>query len=465
MKSSDTNRIKFPRAILHFDGDSFFASVEQVMNYELKGKVVITGGERGAITSVSIEGKRLGINRGVSLQQARILCPSLVVVSGDYTSYSIFARRMYSIVREFAFIVEEYSIDECFADITGLDERYGMSYEEIALMIKAKLELSLGVTFGVGLGPNKVIAKAASKHRKPAGFTSIGIGEIHEFLKDMPVGKLWGIGVATSHDMNRLGITTALDLALKPAGWFTDNKIAKPYREMWSELNGEYVKHLHAVPEEKVGSIIKSRTFRPPSSDSEFVFSQLSSNIESACIQIRRHSMKARHVRFYLKTQKFTYRSIDLSLSVPLSDPAELVKIAREHFSELFAPKRLRNLGVHNGSGTVNKPPTLFRATGVALSGIIPEEKTAHDLFGESERIEKYSPIFSVVDSLSHKYGKHTLFLGSSMKAFDAYKMKELRKKTAGKGKGAKRGFREELTFKGDRRKKTLDIPYLGKVR
>lgn len=165
--------------------------------------------------------------------------------------------------------------------------------------------------------------------------------------------------------------------------------------------------------------------------------------------------MKARHVRFYLKTQEFTYRSVDLSLSVPLSDPAELVKIAREHFDELYAPKRLRTPVKLNAHGQPERLNPLFRATGVALSGIIPEEKTANDLFGESERIEKYSPIFSVVDSMSHKYGKHTLFLGSSMKAFNAPK----KKKVTGKA------FREHLTFKGDRWKKTLDIPYLGKVR
>src|SRR4051812_2148322 len=109
----------FPRAIVHFDGDSFFASVEQLMNHELRGKPVVTGGERGAATSLSYEAKRMGANRGMSLQEIKKLCPDVVVVSSDYLSYSIYARRMYSIVRSFTPDVEEYSIDECFADITG----------------------------------------------------------------------------------------------------------------------------------------------------------------------------------------------------------------------------------------------------------------------------------------------------------------------------------------------------------
>ena len=112
------------KAIVHFDGDSFFASVEQVLNFRLKGKPIVTGAERGAITSASIEAKKMGVGRGVSLRDARKLCPQLLVVPSNYLAYSIFARRMYSIVREFTPLVEEYSIDECFADITGLDKKY-----------------------------------------------------------------------------------------------------------------------------------------------------------------------------------------------------------------------------------------------------------------------------------------------------------------------------------------------------
>ena len=179
----------FERVILHFDGDSFFASVEQVMDYRLRGRPLVTGGERGAITSASIEAKRLGINRGVSLRDAKKLCPELVIVSSDYVSYAIFAERMYAIVREFTPLIEEYSIDECFADITGLDRVFKMSYADIAIAIKKKLETSLGLTFGVGLGPNKVLAKVASKHRKPAGFTIIRQNTLESFLKNLPIGE------------------------------------------------------------------------------------------------------------------------------------------------------------------------------------------------------------------------------------------------------------------------------------
>ena len=115
----------YPRAIVHFDGDSFFASVEQAKDYRLRGKPVVTGGERGAVTSLSKEAKMLGAHRGMPMQEIRRVCPSVIVLAGDYTAYSIYAKRMYAIAKTFTTKVEEYSIDECFADITGLNESRG----------------------------------------------------------------------------------------------------------------------------------------------------------------------------------------------------------------------------------------------------------------------------------------------------------------------------------------------------
>jgi DNA polymerase-4 len=437
------------RAIVHFDGDSFFASVEQVMDYKLKGKAVITGGERGAITSVSVEGKKLGINRGMTLAMARAICPDLVVVSSDYTSYSLFARRMYSIVREFTDLVEEYSIDECFADITDVKDQYKdkykdkeFSYPELVLIIKKKLEDSLGVTFGVGLAPNKVLAKLASKHRKPAGFTHIPKEEAHAFLEKVQIGKVWGIGPSSSLHLGKLGIRTALDFANKDKDWIDRNSIAKPYQEIWYELNGVYIKKvINSVssPDEKIGSIITSRTFTPPSSKRDYVFSQLSKNIESACIKARRHKVKASHVRLYLKTQEFTYKSYDFDLNIALSTPLEIINLASKYFHHIYGYDK--NI--------------LYRATGVALSGLVHEECLAQDLFGESKNTERSSEIFSVVDDMSRKYGKFSVILGSSLEAMpdSAIKTKHVR------------DAHETLGLIGERKKKSLNIPFLGMVR
>ncbi len=385
------------KTIVHFDGDSFFASVEQVLNFRLKGKPLVTGAERGSITSASIEAKKMGVGRGVSLRDAKKLCPKLIVVPSNYMAYSIFARRMYNIVREFTPYVEEYSIDECFADITGLDKKYKKTYEEIALMIKEKLEKSLGVTYGVGLGPNKVLAKAASKHRKPAGFTSIFEENLEEFLKNIPVGKLWGIGMKTAIYLNKRGVVTALDFTQKTEGWLEAHELAKPYKEMWMELQGHFVKSL-SIQHEVAKSIIQSRTFRPASNDPKVLMMQLSKNIQGACANARRVKLRAGRVKFYLKTQEFTYRGLELEMIVPTSTPIEIVKLVRENFNKVY------------------KGGVLYRATGVCLYSLIPEGKVAVDLFGESMKAEKNVAIFEAVDRISRKYGNDTIFLGAGVR-------------------------------------------------
>jgi DNA polymerase-4/DNA polymerase V len=409
----------FERVILHFDGDSFFASVEQVMDYRLRGRPLVTGGERGAITSASIEAKRLGINRGVSLRDAKKLCPELAVVSGDYVSYAIFAERMYSIVREFTPLIEEYSIDECFADITGLDRILKMSYADIAIAIKKKLETSLGITFGVGLGPNKVLAKVASKHRKPAGFTIIGKNNLESFLKNLPLGKVWGIGPSTSIALSKLGVFTALDFASKTSGWVDHHHIPKPYRETWLELQGYFQKELSLEPDIPK-SIIRSRTFSPPSSDKEFVFSQLSKNIEAASAKARSHGLRAGSLYFYLKTQDFRYQGKDISLTVPSSSPTDIISLVKKYFGEVW------------------RSGVLYRASGISLRGFISDNETTHDLFGESVKTEKNAVVFRCLDKLSAKYGEHTIFMGSSLRA---------------------------LTFSGVDSGRPLDIPMVGKVK
>ena len=409
----------FERVILHFDGDSFFASVEQVMDYRLRGRPLVTGGERGAITSASIEAKRLGINRGVSLRDAKKLCPELVIVSSDYVSYAIFAERMYAIVREFTPLIEEYSIDECFADITGLDRVFKMSYADIAIAIKKKLETSLGLTFGVGLGPNKVLAKVASKHRKPAGFTIIRQNTLESFLKNLPLGKVWGIGPSTSNALSKLGVFTALDFASKNSDWIDHNHISKPYRETWLELQGYFQKKLSLEPDIPK-SIIRSRTFSPPSYDREFVFSQLSKNIESATAKARSHGLRAGLFYFYLKTQDFRYKGKDIALMVPSSSPTDIISIVKKYFCEVWR------------SGVV------YRASGISLRGFISNKETTHDLFGESVKSEKNAVVFLCLDKLSAKYGEHTVFMGSSLRA---------------------------LTFSGVNSGRPLDIPVVGKVK
>ena len=133
----------FPRAIMHIDGDSFFASVEIARDPRLRGKPVITGKERGIVSACTPDVKKRGVTRGMKLGEARKLCPDAIILPSDYETYSIFSERMYEIVRRYTPMVEEYSIDECFADITGMRRVNKMNYRDMAHSIKRELEVEL----------------------------------------------------------------------------------------------------------------------------------------------------------------------------------------------------------------------------------------------------------------------------------------------------------------------------------
>ncbi len=427
----------FPRAIIHVDGDSFFASCEQSVNPKLRGKPLITGKERGIASAVSIEAKKLGIKRGMSIREIKALCPTIIYVPSDYETYSLFSKRMFAIVRRYTNIVEEYSIDECFAEITGLRRYEHSSYVGIAQKIQHDLEIELGMTFSIGLGPSKVVAKIGSKWNKPSGLVSIPANELHVFLDKVPVGSVWGIGEQTTRYLEQFGIKTALELADKNEMW-VEEKLTKPIREIWHELRGVAVLPIVTEDKHEYQSISKTRTFTPSSSDRAHILAQLSKNTENACIKARRHGLVARRVYILLRTHDYQHAGYEIILTRHTSLPTEIVPLINQYLSVIY------------------KPGILYRQAGVVLSDMVPDTTRQADLFGASVETERVSKVFAAIDGLSKRYGKHVVFLGSSFKAI------------VGKQYAGERGEsvgRTAMLFKGEGKRRHLGIPMLGEVR
>ena len=271
----------FPRAILHIDGDAFFASVEQAMAPALKGKPIVTGKERGIISCASYEAKARGVARGMPLFDAKRKCPELIILPSDYETYSLYSKRMFHIMRRFTPVVEEYSIDEAFADLTGLRRIYRTSYEEIARTIQGTIHDELGITVSVGLSLSKGLAKLCSKFRKPAGFTAVEGRHIHLLLQRTALEKVWGFGPNTVGLLGKLGLKTAYDFVIRPERW-AERLLGKVGRELWNELRGRAVYTVRTGDPAPQASIIKSKTFTPPSRERAFVYAKLVRNLEAA---------------------------------------------------------------------------------------------------------------------------------------------------------------------------------------
>jgi DNA polymerase-4/DNA polymerase V len=423
----------WPKAILHLDADAFFASCEQAIHPELRGRPVITGKERGIVAAASYEAKARGVQRGVRLSEVKKICPDAVILPSDYETYSLFSVRMFEILRRFSPDVEEYSIDEAFVDLTGLRRSFHGPYELIAEKMQETIQRELGLSVSVGVSLSKVLAKVGSKHRKPHGITMIPGREIHLILEKLPVEKVWGIGPNTAAFLNKCGITTALEFARKDEA-FVAKHLSKPYQEIWHELNGRSVYPVTTETKSSYQSISKAKTFTPASCDETFVFAQLAKNLENACIKARRYHLAAARVVVFLRKQDFTGSGVELKLSRPTAYPVELFELVREGFLQLYQAK------------------ALYRQTGVVLSGLIEEKSVQYSLFDDTTKIEKMARIYESIDRISEKFGKHTIQHAASLPT-----------KLQAQHEGARGDVpvRRAILFKGENKRQRLRLPML----
>lgn len=423
----------WPRAILHVDADAFFASCEQANDPSLRGKPVITGKERGIVAAASYEAKARGIKRGMTISEVKKICPDAIILPSDYETYSLFSIRMFDILRRFSPDVEEYSIDEAFVDLTGLRSIHRSSYEDIGIRIKETINKELGITVSIGISLSKVLSKIGSRHKKPDGLTVIPGKEIHLYLKSIPINEVWGIGPNTTAYLKKLGITTALDFAYKDES-FVKRHLSKPFVEIWHELNGRSIYPVIRESKSSYHSISKTKTFTPPSRERDFVYSQLSKNLENACIKARRYSLSAKKIIILLRTEDFKDSAIELRLNRATSYPAEIFPVLKEGFHILF------------------KENTAYRQTGVVLSELIPQSFIQHSLFDNILRVERMTKLYNALDILSSKFGKHIVLYASSLKAEIS---------TQHKGERGNIAKRKIETLKGENERQRVGIPLL----
>lgn len=386
------------KVILHMDGDAFFVGVEMAKNPSIKGKPVVTGGERGIVSALSYEAKALGVVRGMSIFMVKKKFPQVIILPGDYAAYAKYSGLMFDIVRRYADEVEEYSIDECFADLTLLQKTLRMTYGEMAQRIKKEIDEELNLSVSIGLAPTKVLAKVASKYVKPNGLTIIKKETALDFLQKTPIEKIWGIGPKTSEFLIKRGIKTALDFVNKDLAW-VKQYLAKPYEIIWRELHGEYLMEINPELKTVYSSMQKTHSFYPPTNDKVFLLSQLSKNIEEACAKARHYKLITKKFSFFLKTQDFKIMHCYGVLSSPTNAPEIIISLAKNKIQEIY------NKGV------------LYRTTGVTLQELVSDSVSQGDLFGTDVKSHKFEMIHKQIDLLEKRFGKKVIHLASTQKA------------------------------------------------
>ena len=208
------------RIILHVDLDSFYASLEESRNEKIRGKAVVicmfSGRfeDSGAVSAANYKARELGIRSGMSISNAKRLArdEEVLFLPADRQYYRTVSDRIMDIMEEEADLMQQVSVDEAYLDVTKRTNGNWNSSKMVAERIKKRIKKEEGLTCSIGIGPNKLIAKMASKHKKPDGLTVVRLEDVEVFLKDLPVSKLHGIGKKTSEALSELGIKAVYEL-------------------------------------------------------------------------------------------------------------------------------------------------------------------------------------------------------------------------------------------------------------
>jgi DNA polymerase IV len=312
-------------AILHADLDAFYASVEQLLDPSLRGRPIAVGGE--VVLAASYEAKAFGVCSGMPGRRARELCPELTFVNGHFKEYQRLGDAAIEVLGEYTPLVERISIDEAFADVTGCTHLFG-SPADIAKTIRRRVREELGLAISVGVARTKHLAKIASQVAKPDGLMVVGPETELEFLHDLPVELMWGVGPVTKARLAETGVLTIGQLARLPRGslepLFGDALEQKLTALAWDHDPREIKSHRRAGSAGAQSALGKkpaaAAVFRP-------TLRHLADRIGS---RLRAKSRLGRTVSVRVRFADLRSISRSITLPAPISATATLAEIAED---------------------------------------------------------------------------------------------------------------------------------------
>ncbi|MGE0090064.1 MAG: DNA polymerase IV [Bacteroidales bacterium] len=331
------------RSIVHMDLDTFFVSVERLVNSSLNGKPVIIGGtsERGVVASCSYEARTFGVHSAMPMKVARILCPHAVYIRGDMEQYSKYSSLVTQVIAQRAPVFEKASIDEHYIDITGMDKFFGSLKWTRELRQQIVKETGLPISFGLSI--NKTVSKIATGEAKPHGEMNVPGEIVKPFLWPLSIKKMPMIGDKTFRSLRMMGIDTIGTLSLIPQE-IMEKTFGKNGLEMWKRSNGIDFTPVKPYVEQK--SMSTERTFDEDIIDVKLLQTKLLGMVEKLCYDLRRDNkltscitVKIRYSNFDTHTQqkRIPYTSLDFQLN----------EVAQELFLKVFNRRmRVRLIGV-----------------------------------------------------------------------------------------------------------------------
>lgn len=377
------------RRIIHVDMNAFFASCHQAEDPSLRGKPVLVAGDpqkrHGIILTASYEARQFGVKTAMPVFEAKKRCPHGIFVRPRHRLYLDYSRRVFQILCDYTPLVEPFSIDEAWLDVTGCGRLFGTA-ENIAKTLQQRIKSELSLTCSVGISENKFLAKMASEMQKPSGFTILEAGDVPAVLWPLPVGEMVGVGRKLASAFKELGVVTIGDLAKLPV------------KLLVSRLGvmGETLHHLaHGRDDSPVDpgaydtakSVGHSVTLPRDINKIEEVERVLLDLSEKVGRRMREGGYQCKTVTLTVKDHNF----VTVTRSVTLREPTCLTDVIYRSACTLYK--------------TRFEPWRKVRLLGVSVSNLAPREHGYQlTLFGAEDR-ERADRLTRAVDSIKDRYG------------------------------------------------------------
>ena len=386
------------------DCNNFYASCEQVFQPELKGKpLVVLSNNDGNVIARSAEAKKLGIGMGVLSGSVREFVRShgLQIRSSNYALYGDMSSRVMETLEQLLPNLERYSIDEAFADVSGLSRD---RLVELCQLVRRRVLRHTGIQVSIGAAPTKTLAKVANrlaKRRPELAGVCIGTGPLSfsGVLEQMETENVWGIGRKISRKLAEFGITSAGQLRDADPEWIKKRFSVVLMRTVL-ELRGESCLELEE-PEESRKSLMCGRSFGTPLKELEDIRPALTHFVQNAAGRLWKYKQAASAITVYLSTNRFrkniAQRSVSASVEMGATDNMLHLNAASQRALE-----------------KVFKPGFEYHRVGVLLHDLVPVKNIPEQLFETEHKVSRSPELMWAIKNINARFGRYTVVSASA---------------------------------------------------
>ena len=382
-------------SIAHMDCDAFYASVEKRDDPSLSDKpVIIGGGRRGVVSTACYVARIRGVRSAMPMFQALKLCPDAEIIKPRMEAYVEASRAIRKMMEDLTPAIEPLSLDEAFMDLRGTARLHGAPPAVMLARLIKRMRDELGLTGSIGLSHNKFLAKVASDLNKPHGFSVIGAAETDDFLRDKPVGMIWGVGAVTKVALEKAGIRTFTDLLRWDRADLTV-RFGSMGERLWHLARGQ--DHRRVSAHEPVKSISKETTFNDDTSDLEILDGHLWRLAEQVSDRAKAKDLAGRVVTLKLKRTDHS----TITRRVTLHDGTQMADVVYRTARALF-------------DQVGDQGP--YRLLGCGLSHLISAEGAdwSNDLLDPDAN--KRSAAERATDKIREKFGSDAILKGRALR-------------------------------------------------